>query len=195
MERGVHDRGRQQEETMAARLMLVAGLLALAACSPQPGERDQTTGEQIPPREGPARPPGAHAEGNYVLTAINGGDLPGVVQEDAGCRVEVVDGTLRLEAGRFAFQNRTREVCGAGAAPSQADADAVMHAAGGTYTVQNDRIELHSDFGGAFSHARGTADETTITLRELSTEAGTETVTWQFERRDARTVPVPGSTG
>lgn len=182
---------------MAAKWMLVAGVLAVAACSPQPGGQEQTTGEQIPPREGPTRPPATHAEGMYVLTAINGGDLPGVVQEAVDCRVEVVDGTLRLEAGRFAFQNRTREVCGvaAGAPAAQADADAVMHAAGGTYTVQNDQIELHSDVGGAFSHARGTADETTITLRELSTEAGTETVTWQFERRDARTVPVPGSTG
>jgi hypothetical protein len=180
--------------------MIAAAALVAGACSADGNDRQQTTGEELPARTGPARPPEAHAEGMYVLTAINGGGLPGVVQESDGCRVEVVEGSLRLEAGRFAFQNRTREVCGpapaprppgsAGAAPGE-----VMHAAGGVYTVQNGQVRLDTDVGGAFATALGTADSTTITLRELSTEAGTETVTWRFERRDAQSVPLPGSTG
>jgi hypothetical protein len=166
---------------------LIPGVLLLAACGSEP---DPATGGDVPVREGPARPPEAQAEGMYTLTGIDGGGLPGVVQQTGDCRVEVLDASLRLEAGRFAFQNRTRETCGA--APA---GEPVMHAAGGTYEITDGTVVLQSDVGTAFSRAHGSIDSTSITLRELSTQAGTETVMWLLQRSDAQQTAPGGTTG
>jgi hypothetical protein len=157
--------------------LLLAGALALGACSGGAGDEHAVSGEARGQRDGPTRPPGAHMEGNYVLVAANGAGLPSVLQRDGQCRTELVDAVLRVEAGRFAFQNRVREVCGAGA-----PAEPVMHAAGGTVTLDGSNVGLHADVGQAFAEARGIADETTITIRQLSTDAGPVHVEWIFER-------------
>lgn len=166
--------------------LLVACMLALA-CSGGAGDEHAVSGEARGQRDGPTRPPGAHAEGNYVLISADGGGLPAVVQQSGQCRTEIVDAVLRVEAGRFAFQNRVREVCGPGT-----PADPVLHAAGGTVTLDGNNVVLHADVGQAFAEAQGIADETTITLRQLSTDAGPVHVNWVFERGGPELVPPGG---
>lgn len=167
--------------------ILMAGMVALGACTADGGDTD-AVGEEEPAREAPVRSAETDAgEGYYVLTSLNGNDLPGVVQQDGECRVEVIEAALTLQAGRFAFQNETREVCGA------TPAEPVMHAAGGSYVIEDGAIVLTTDVGGAFGGARGTIAERILTINELSTDAGTETVTWQLERDDAQSVSLPGS--
>lgn len=168
--------------------LLLSSMIAVGACTADGGDTDTATGEEEPARESPARPPGAsNGEGMYVLETINGGGLPGIVEQDASCRVEVVEGSLRLEAGRFAFQNSTREVCGT------TQPEPVIHAAGGSYTIDGNSIVLMTDVGNAFAEARGSIDSTVITLSELSTDAGAEAVTWRFQRDDSQLSPLPGS--
>lgn len=168
--------------------ILMAGMVALGACTADGGDTD-SVGEEDPAREAPVRSPETDAgAGMYVLTSVNGGGLPGVVQQDGECRVEVLEAALTLQAGRFAFQNETREVCG-----TTQPEEPVMHAAGGSYVIENGAIVLTTDVGSAFGAARGTIAETVLTINELSTDAGTETITWQLERDDAQSVSLPGS--
>jgi hypothetical protein len=169
-------------------LMIMVAVLALAGCRPDEDQQHEVSGEAVPARSGPTRPPEAHMEGNYALAAVNGAGLPAVLEQDERCRTEVVDAALRIEAGRFAFQNRVREVC-----PPQGPADPVMHAGGGSVVLDGNDVVLISDVGQAFSEARGTADETSITIRQLTTDEGAITVTWRFERRGPALVPVPGA--
>jgi hypothetical protein len=169
-------------------LIVALAVLMLGGCRPDEDQAHEVSGEAVPARPGPTRPPGAHMEGNYVLTGVNGAGLPAVLDQDERCHTEVVDASLRVEAGRFAFQNRVREVC-----PPQGPGELVMHAGGGTVTLDGDQVVLVSDVGQAFSEARGTADETGITIRQLSTDAGAVSVTWRFERRGPELVPVPGA--
>lgn len=170
--------------------LLLSGALLSAACGGGGGEDMEPSYDPAPERAGPTRPAAAGIEGMYELTGVNGAELPAAVQERDGCRVEVLEGALRMEAERFAFQNRTREVCRDGGSP-----EPVLHSAGGTYEVRDRNVILRADVGEAFTEARGTADETTVTLERLSTEAGSENVTWQFERRDRQLVPLEGETG
>jgi hypothetical protein len=169
---------------------ILAAALIVAACSPDTAERDDVSGEAVPARPGPTRPPEAHMEGQYSLATVDGGGLPAVLEQDASCRTEVVDASLRVEAGRFAFQNRVREVCGPGP-----PAEPVMHASGGTVTLDGRTVVLVADVGEAFREARGVADETGITIRELATETGAVSVDWRFERRGPQSVPIPGDRG
>jgi hypothetical protein len=178
-------------DPMHYRGFALAAALVLAACGPGDNTAEELpSGEVVGAREGPQRPPVSQVEGVWQLTAVSGAPLPAPASQDGACRVEVMEGTLRLEAERFAFQNRTREVCDDGSA-----GEPVMHAAGGTYALQGDAVVLTTDVGAAFAMASGRADETALVLSELSTQAGPETVDWRFERRDAQLVPVPGTTG
>lgn len=174
--------------------IVVAAALAAAACDrgDNTAQEMAPSGEAVGARDGAQRPPEAQAEGMWQLADVNGLPVPAPVQQQSGsCQVEVLDATLRLEANRFAFQNRTREIC-EGAAQQ---AEPVLHSAGGTYTREGDVLTFTTDVGAAFASARGRADETSLVLSELSTDAGTEQVSWRFTRRDAQLVPVPGTTG
>ena len=175
---------------MHVRGFALVAALALAGCGPGDNTAGEQPGEVVGAREGPQRPPAAQIEGVWQLVQVSGAPLPAPTGQGSGCPVEVLEGTLRLEAERFAFQNRTREVCDDGSAT-----EPVMHAAGGTYALDGDGVVLTTDVGAAFAHARGRADETALVLTELSTDVGAETVDWRFERRDAQLVPVPGTTG
>jgi hypothetical protein len=168
--------------------LLVAGALALGACSGGEGDRHAVSGEGTGQRDGPTRPPGAHVEGNYILIGAEGGGLPAVLRQEGQCRTELIEAALRVEAGRFAFQNRVRENCGPGT-----PAEPVLHAAGGTVTLDGNNVVLHSDVGQAFSEARGIADETTITIRQLATDAGPLHVNWIFERGGPELVAPAGT--
>jgi len=177
---------------MRAMMLVLAALLA-AGC-----DRGDNTAQEAPPsgeavgaRPGPDRPPEAQTEGMWQLTQVSGGGLPAAVQHDGDCHVEVIDATLRLEANRFAFQNHTREVCG----NTQGLPEPVLHSAGGTYTREGDVLVFTTDVGTAFASARGRADSTTLLLSELATQAGAETISWTFARRDEQLVPVGGTTG
>jgi hypothetical protein len=163
-------------------------VLAVAACTPDPQGEHPASGEAIPAEPGPMRPPEAHMEGQYALVAVDGAPLPAVLDQDQRCRTEIVDAALRVEAGRFAFQNRVREVC----APMET-AEPVMHAAGGAVRIDGSLVILDTDVGQAFAQAQGTADETGIMLQRLSTDAGTIIINWLFERHGPQTVPFPGT--
>jgi hypothetical protein len=166
-------------------LLLVA--VGLGGCQAG-GEGDPApvSGEPRPLRDGPTRPPQAHIEGNYFLAYADGAGLPAILEQSGGCQTEVVDATLRLEAGRFAFQNRVREVCGGVAGAP------VMHGAGGSYTLQDNAIVLQSEVGGAFGEARGMADETSIMIQQLTANEGTREVSWRFDRLGPELVPDEG---
>lgn len=167
--------------------ILMAGMAALGACTADGGDTD-AVGEEEPAREAPVRSAETDAgEGMYVLTSIDGSELPGVVQQDGECRVEVVEASLTMQAGRFAFQNRTREVCGA------TQSEPVLHAAGGSYVIEDGAIVLTTDVGSAFGEARGTIAETVMTITALATDAGSEAVSWRLERDDSQAVSLPGS--
>jgi hypothetical protein len=168
--------------------LILALAMPLAACTPDPDGQHPVSGEAVPAQAGPERPPEAHMEGQYALAAVEGQTLPATIERDERCRTEIVDGALRVEAGRFAFQNRVREVCG----PLE-PAEPAMHAAGGTVMIDGDRVVLEADVGQAFSRAEGVADESSITLRRLSTQEGSITVNWRFERHGAQSVPVSGT--
>jgi hypothetical protein len=168
-------------------LLLALAGLALPGCSRGEGERAPASGEARPERTGPLRPPEAHIEGNYVLTTVAGVTVPATLDQGADCRTEIVDATLRLEAGRFAFQNRVREVCGGVAQ------EPVLHAAGGSFSLDGSTIVLDADVGGAFAQASGVADEASFTIRQLSTADGAETVDWRFERLGPELVPPAGT--
>jgi hypothetical protein len=168
-------------------LLLVAAALTLSACSRGEGDRAPVSGEAQPERTGPMRPPDAHIEGNYVLSSVDGMMVPATLDQGADCQTELVDATLRLEAGRFAFQNRVREVCGGVAQ------EPVMHAAGGSYVIDGTVLTLESDVGGAFGAATGVADSASLTLQQLTVDAGSQNVSWRFERQGPALVP-PGGT-
>jgi hypothetical protein len=176
---------------MKGGMVLLVTVLALTACQPDTAERDDVSGEAVPARSGPERPPEAHMEGQYVLTTAGGAALPAVLEDRPPCHTEILDAALRVEAGRFAFQNRVREVCES-AAPG-APAEPVTHAAGGSVSLDGSTVVLVSDVGQAFSEARGEADETGITIQQLTTDAGSIAVNWRFERDGPQLVPVPGS--
>lgn len=179
---------------LQARCLVLVAALAVTACDrgDNTAEEMAPSGEAVGAREGPQRPPEAQAEGMWQLAEVNGLPVPApVLPQEGECQVEVLDATLRLEANRFAFQNRTREICNGTAE----QAEPVLHAAGGTYTREGDVLTFTTDVGAAFASARGRADETDLMLSELSTDAGTEQVSWRFTRRDAQLVPVPGTTG
>jgi hypothetical protein len=173
----------------AAWMLLVIAATALGACRPEADERAPVSGEARPDRTGPMRPPEAHIEGNYVLTTVGGTTVPAPLDQAPGaeCRTEIIDATLRLEAGRFAFQNRVREVCGTVAR------EPVIHAAGGSYTINGTAITLQADVGGAFAQAQGTADETSLTLQQLTSDAGAQSVAWRFQRLGPELVPMEGA--
>lgn len=168
-------------------MLLVAACVTASGCSRGEGDRAPATGEALPERTGPMRPPEAHIEGNYVLSTVEGLPVPATLDRGADCHTELVDATLRLEAGRFAFQNRVREVCGG------VPQEPVMHAAGGSYIIDGTAVTLQADVGAAFGEARGIADEESLTLQQLSTEAGAQQVNWRFERMGPALVP-PGGT-
>jgi hypothetical protein len=167
-------------------LLLVA--LVMGGCGTGgEGEQAPVSGEARPARDGPTRPPQAHIEGNYFLVYADGAGLPAVLEQRGNCQTEIVDATLRLEAGRFAFQNRVREVCGGVAR------EPVTHAAGGSYTLEDNQVILHADVGGAFGEARGAADETSVMIQQLSTDGGPRTVAWRFDRLGPELVPDEGA--
>lgn len=170
-------------------MLILMATLSLGACRTEADERAPVSGEARPDRTGPMRPPEAHIEGNYVLTTVDGTIVPATLdaQPGAQCRTEIVDATLRLEAGRFAFQNRVREVCGS------LVREPVVHAAGGSYAIDGTSITLQADVGGAFAQATGTADETSLTLQQLTSDEGAETVSWRFERLGPELVPQEGA--
>jgi hypothetical protein len=176
---------------MRGAITVLLTVLALTACQPDTAERRDVSGEAVPARTGPERPPEAHMEGQYVMTTANGAALPAVLEDDPPCRTEIVDAALRIEAGRFAFQNRVREVC-TPAAPGAA-VEPVMHAGGGTVLLDGRSVTLVAEVGQAFREARGQADETGITIHQLMADAGAVTVNWRFERDGPQSVPVPGS--
>jgi hypothetical protein len=168
-------------------IVLTVAVVTLGGCSRGEGDRAPVSGEALPERTGPMRPPEAHIEGNYVLGTVDGLPVPATLDQGADCQTELVDATLRLEAGRFAFQNRLREVCGGVAQ------EPVMHAAGGSYTINGSLVVLQADLGGAFTEARGVADETTLTLQQLIAETDEQAVSWRFERLGPELV-APGGT-
>jgi hypothetical protein len=181
-------RSRPEEERMKGGwILIVTAALMMPGCSRGEGDRAPVSGEAQPDRTGPMRPPEAHIEGNFVLTTVDGLTVPAALDEGADCRTELVDATLRLEAGRFAFQNRVREVCGGIAQ------EPVLHAAGGSYIIDGTAVTLRSDVGGAFAEARGIADETSLTLQRLSVDAGAQNVSWRFERLGPELVPPAGT--
>jgi hypothetical protein len=125
-------------------------------------------------------------EGNFHLIYAEGTGLPATLDRRNGCHTEVIDGTLRIEAGRFAFQNRVREVCGGVAR------EPVIHAAGGSVLIQGNQVTFQSDVGGAFSEATGIADETSILIQQMSTDAGPQNINWRFDRLGPELVPEEG---
>jgi hypothetical protein len=171
-------------------MLLLLAAATVGSCRPEPDERAPVSGEPRPDRTGPMRPPGAHIEGNYVLTTVSGTTVPAVLgaTSNTECHEEIIDATLRLEAGRFAFQNRVREVCGTTAR------EPVVHAAGGSYSLDGDSIILEADLGGAFTRARATAGETQLVFHELSSDGATRTVSWLFQRLGPELVPQEGAT-
>lgn len=169
-------------------MLTAIALGTLAACAPDPDQQHPVSGEAVPAEPGPMRPPEAHMEGQYALTAVDGAPVPAVIATDERCHTEIVDASLRVEAGRFAFQNRVREVCNGVASP-----DPVIHAAGGSVAIDGTRVVLESDLGQAFSRADGVADETSITLRQLATDTGRLAINWRFERHGPQSVPFPGT--
>ena len=61
-----------------------------------------------------ARPEAGAQAGAYRLVTFAGRALPTVVEEEDGCREEVLSATLTLEAGgRWVLATRERETCGA----------------------------------------------------------------------------------
>lgn len=48
----------------------------------------------------------------FTLVQISGAALPAVVEEEGGCREEVLGGTLTLEAGEWVLATQERETCG-----------------------------------------------------------------------------------
>lgn len=171
----------------AGRTALLAWVVA--GCGGDARERDATTGEALPARPGAARPPQAHVEGQYALTAVDGQPPPAVLEREGACRIELVEAAIRLAAGRFAFQNRVREVC------DGRPGEPVVHSAGGTYMVhEGGHLMLEADLGTAFRTASATADSLRITITELAADEATQRVSWTFERRDGQLVPLPGTT-
>jgi hypothetical protein len=166
--------------------VLVIAALAAAGCSGGGGEAP-VSGEARPLRDGPTRPPEAHMEGNYFLVFADGSGLPAIMEQRNGCHVEVLDGSLRVEAGRFAFQNRVREVCGG------VPGDLVMHAAGGTVILDGNQVTLQADVGDAFAEATGVADEQSILIQRMGTDAGVQNVSWRFDRLGPELVPEEGT--
>jgi hypothetical protein len=166
--------------------LLLLAALTLAGCRGGDGGEAPVSGEARPLRDGPTRPPEAHLEGNFHLVYADGSGLPAVVERTSGCHTEVIDGTLRIEAGRFAFQNRVREVCGG------VPREPVIHAAGGQVTIQGNQVTLHADVGGAFLEATGIADDTSIMIQQMSSQAGPQTMNWRFDRLGPELVPEEG---
>jgi hypothetical protein len=166
--------------------VLLAAVLVAGGCSGPGGGEAPVSGEARPLRDGPLRPPEAHMEGNYFLVYADGTGLPAIVEQANGCHTEVVDATLRIEAGRFAFQNRVREVCGG------VPRELVMHAAGGAVIIDGNQVTLESQTGGAFARATGIADEQSILLQEMSTDAGPRALSWRFDRLGPELVPEEG---
>jgi hypothetical protein len=177
---------------MKAGWIMLATVVTLAAggCAPDPDQQHPVSGEPVPAEPGPMRPPEAHMEGQYVLISIDGAPPPVVIGQAGPCHTEIVDASLVVEAGRFAFQNRVREVC-----DGVAQADLIAHAAGGSVAIDGTRVVLESELGQAFSRADGVADEAGITLQQLATDAGQVAVSWRFERHGPQSVPLPGTTG
>jgi hypothetical protein len=169
-------------------LLLIAPLM-IGACSSDEGEYAPVSGEARPARDGPTRPPQAHIEGNYSLVYADGDGLPAILEQTATCHTEVVDATLRIEAGRFAFQNRVREVC------SGIAREPVMHAAGGTIVIAGNEVVLHADVGDAFTEARGVADEESIMIQQLASDGGVVSLAWRFDRLGPELVPLEGTGG
>jgi hypothetical protein len=166
-------------------LLLIAAL-AVGGCSGGDGGEAPVSGEARPLRDGPLRPPEAHMEGNFFLVYAEGTGLPAVIGRANGCHTEIIDGTLRVEAGRFAFQNRVREVCGG------VPREPVTHAAGGAVTIQGNQVTLDADVGGAFAQATGIADEESILIQQMTTRAGVENISWRFDRLGPELVPEEG---
>lgn len=166
--------------------VLLIAALAVGGCSGPGGDDAPVSGEARPLRDGPLRPPEAHMEGNYFLATVDGSGVPAILDRANGCHTEVVDGSLRVEAGRFAFQNRVREVC------DGVPAEPVIHAAGGTVLIQGNQVTLEADVGGAFAQATGIADEESILIQQLSTDAGVENISWRFDRLGPELVPEEG---
>lgn len=163
-------------------------VVALAACSGTGAEQDDANlGGEQPAREGPTRPPAAQAEGVWTLGSVAGAPMPAMLDGGGACRIEVVDGSIRLEAGRFAFQNRTREVCG------ETASEPVLHAAGGSYSIDDTNVTLRTDVGEAFRTAAGTITDETLVFEQLSAESGAQPVSWRFHRESSQLVPLPGT--
>jgi hypothetical protein len=166
-------------------LLLIAAI-SLGGCRGGDGGEAPVSGETRPLRDGPTRPPEAHMEGNYHLEYADGTGLPAILERANGCHTEVIDGTLRIEGGRFAFQNRVREVCGGVAR------EPVIHAAGGQVIIQGNQVRLEADVGGAFIEATGIADETSILIQQMTSTAGPQNVSWRFDRLGPELVPEEG---
>jgi hypothetical protein len=177
--------------TMKGGWMIMMAALALGACQPDSAERHDVSGEAVPARTGPMRPPEAHMEGQYVLVTAHDATLPAVLEHDPPCRTEILDAALRIDAGRFTFQNRVRQACDP--VPPGPPAEPVVHAAGGRVTLDGNAVVLIADVGQAFSEAHGRADETGITIDRLMTDEGGVIVAWRFERGGPQLVPVPGT--
>lgn len=170
-------------------LILAASLAACGGAEQEGPPLPSGEQEDVPP--GPTTNPNAAVEGMYTLAEVGAvGAPPAIISTEGECQVEVVQGSLRMEAGRFAFMNETREVCG-----GTQRGDVVMHSAGGTYEIQGATIRLTSDVGDAFATASGTMDEHNVVLQEMSTTEGAETVNWRFYRRDVQLQPEGGTTG
>ncbi|HSJ24543.1 MAG TPA: hypothetical protein VK929_07750 [Longimicrobiales bacterium] len=167
-----------------ASLLLLAALVT-AGCGGDGGDAP-VSGEPRPLRDGPTRPPQAHVEGNYALDYAEGTGLPAVIRRSNGCHTEIVEAALRLEAGRFAFQSTTREVCGG--EPGEEE----TQAAGGTYSLDGNQVTFRAETGGAFTQAVGVADDESILIQQLTTQAGVEHIAWRFDRPGPELVPEEG---
>jgi hypothetical protein len=81
------------------------------------------------------------AVGTYRLATINDRPLPVVVEEEDGCRDEVVSGTLTLKPdGTWTLVHTERDVCGDKVESDEENED-------GKYTLQGTMVTFNDDAG------------------------------------------------
>lgn len=100
----------------------------------------------------------------FTLVAVNGAGLPALVEEEEGCREEIVAGAITLEAdGDWVLTTREREVCGERVEEEEEREE-------GTYEAEGDGIRFIDDDD---DDDAGDRDQDEVDIDELATGSRT----------------------